>query len=115
MATNALIAIAIAIVFIVAVGFAALCAYVSVTMFRTAAAFYGSAARFADAIDARAQQRVNSLTRTPIVPPPSEPDGLPAYKPGLDMPPMPDTLKAMWSERTRDSNLPDKWDMPEDA
>ena len=101
----------------VALGALGLAGFLVVRLYASVAAFQGSAIRFADAIDARATQKAQAMRPASPAPTMAEPaHGMPAYIPGLDLPPMPDELAARWNERTRDSNIPDRWPtVPEDA
>lgn len=86
----------------------AIAATVVLLVYSNAAGFYGSAARFADAIENRAAR----MRGVPQVPEQPIPQTGPLF---AGMPEMPDILKKEWKARTEGSNIPDSWEMPEEV
>ncbi len=83
--------------------------YQSLRIHGEAAAFFGSAARFQDAIENRAY-KLASRDTLGVDPAVSSEPVMAGQR--MAMPEMPDVLRAKWKEATEGSNLPDAWQMP---
>lgn len=89
-----------------------LLAYVAMKQHSEAAAFFGSAARFQDAIENRAL-KISQRYRLGVDPTSEAEPVLAGQR--MPMPEMPDVLKARWKEAAEGSNIPDTWQVPQEV